>query len=70
VKHAPVGGEEEDLDLTEQHRERPRREEQLRIQLWAAPGGPRLRGPPQRGGVDDFDRFLGVAAIGGASARV
>ena len=48
VKHAPVGGEEEDLDLTEQHRERPRREEQLRIQLWAAPGGPRLRGPPAR----------------------
>ena len=53
AKHAREGSEEEDLDLTEQRRDQARREEQLRmvqlcIQLWVAPGGPRLRGPPAR----------------------
>ena len=54
AKHAREGGEEEDLDLTEQPRDQARSEEQLRttvqlcIQLWVAPGGPRLRGPPAR----------------------
>ena len=46
-------GEEEDLDSTEQQRDQAHREEQLRTvqlykQLWVAPGGPRLRGPPAR----------------------
>ena len=79
VKHAPVGGEEEDLDLTEQHRDRARREEQLRIQLWAAPGGPRLRGPPARrrgrlrpslgGGRHRWRQRLRLGARGAAQGR-
>ena len=48
AKDVREGGEEEDLDLTERHRDRARREEQLRIQPWAAPGGPRLHGPLAR----------------------
>ena len=54
AKRAREGGEEEDLDLTEQQRDQARSQEQLRttvqlcIQLWVAPGGPRLRGPPAR----------------------
>jgi len=54
AKHAREGGEEEDLDSTEQQRDQACREEQLRRevqlykQLWVAPGGPRLRGPPAR----------------------
>ena len=48
AKHAREGSEEEDLDLTEQRRDQARCEEQLCIQLWVAPGGPRLRGPPAR----------------------
>ena len=53
AKHAREGGEEEDLDSTEQQRDQACREEQLRTvqlynQLWVAPGGPRLRGPPAR----------------------
>ena len=50
AKHAREGDEE---DSTEQQRDQARREEQLRTvqlykQLWVAPGGPRLRGPPAR----------------------
>ena len=53
AKRAREGGEEEDLDPTEQQRDQAHREEQLRTvqlykQLWVAPGGPRLRGPPAR----------------------
>ena len=53
AKRACEGGEEEDLDSTEQQRDQAHREEQLRTvqlykQLWVAPGGPRLRGPPAR----------------------
>ena len=54
AKHAREGGEEEDSDSTEQQRDQACREEQLRRevqlykQLWVAPGGPRLRGPPAR----------------------
>ena len=54
AKDVREGGEEEDLDSTEQQRDQACREEQLRRevqlykQLWVAPGGPRLRGPPAR----------------------